>query len=654
MQWETQNPDDLWIDFTMVTLHERAVHSVDDIMREFSKNPEKHQNSKFQYSEKKFIARLYPSKYSKLKSDDFNFNSPRSYPDSIRYLFNINTPFVVIIPETKNRIDEKSAHVMISSIIQAAQSSYFLYPIFINIPLKEFYEYIGICISDKSVTHYYSKTNWNYSEVSDYQSSLNFFKTKIKNMHSILFSSRRFLEINNNYFGRDAIYTHSCFYSLVNTDPITKIRILFQWNRSSPDTTGPVLSNASYLKLSVIYQTNSSPQTSLHTFLNKRISLDGKDDFKIWKGERLNSRIYAFMNNIFHNPKVTTTTFSKPINKSCSNFFKSAPENSLLEQIAVEIAEMKTLANFSMLWCEFLKNIRSCADQSIPIPGIDDSIDYKYCLIYQNLQIINSYIINGNKKFCMAENIFEQYVDLYKKARKENVLRMIILAFKNQNQNPEFNDFQKVLSLSEKDDFDEKEILKAWNETSQENFEFDAKESIEFALDYLEGLKPSEVHLQIILILFDIAIRDLSKRAPIEVPFASTPYENLIKLLNKNKNASSLPEFKLICSAIEETTLKCEIVNSALSKIPSAKFVNQLFEKGYSSMDNAEEIQAVTSLIEVMNLENLLKHTAVNEFIFTGKAKIENNDADQYLFVSKQRQEENDKYIVALAYQELL
>lgn len=657
MIWEPQNPDVLWLDFSTITLIERTVHTIDDMMRVFSLSPEKYQKGNFRYNEKEYGAHMYPSKYSKLRSDDFSFSPPIAYPDAIRYLFHIDTPFVVIMPE-KDRITDQEAHGMTSEIIQAAQSSSFFYPIFFNIPYKEYYRYIGVSITDKLITHFYSSTEWWHSKLDNYQNSYNFFTQKLGKIDSILYSSRRFLEIDNKYFGKESNYTYSSFYSVVNSDPINKLRILFQWNRSPPDAKGPMLSNASYLKLSVVHQTEGSPETPLHIYVNRRSSLEGKDEFKIWKTERLNSRIYSLMNNIFHsssNPKPCSFSTFK-------GFFKSAPEKSLLEKISIEIAEMRTLANFCSLWCEFLKNIRYCADNLIPIPYVDDSVDFKYCLIYQNLQVINSYIRNG-EKYCIAENIFEQYVELYRKAKEKHVLQTIVIAFKNQNGEATFEDFKKLLltknskSTQTENDEDEtinEDIFDVWNKADQCQFKFNKEENIEFALDYLEGLKPSEVQSQIVLILFDIAIRDISKRAPIEIPYACVSYDNLVELFKQKRFASSLVDFKKICRAIEETTLRCEIVNSALSKIPSANFVNQLFEKGYCSIDNPEEIQSVSSLIEVMNIDDLLLHTTINEFIFTGKTKIGEKESNHYLFVSYQRpgQDEPDKYVMALAYQD--
>ena len=179
MEWEPQNPDVLWSDFSLITLEEHSVHSIDDILREFAKNIEKHQKSVFSYKDKQFVARLYPSKYTKLKLNDFNFYSPRSYPDSIRYLFNIKSSFVVISPDASYRIEKEDAHVMSSTVIQAAHLSSFFYPIFINIPQKRFYQYVGVCITDNRITHFYSKSNWQKGEITDYHSSLNFFKTKL-------------------------------------------------------------------------------------------------------------------------------------------------------------------------------------------------------------------------------------------------------------------------------------------------------------------------------------------------------------------------------------------------------------------------------------------------------------------------------------------
>ena len=227
-------------------------------------------------------------------------------------------------------------------------------------------------------------------------------------------------------------------------------------------------------------------------------------------------------------------------------------------------------------------------------------------------------------------------------------------SFKNQKSVPfSYEEFSKEVKIDEE----------TWNsihsKINRENYMVsDTLEILEICLDYLESLKPSEVYSQIILSMLDAAFRDITKRAIIEIPLSRDAYNTIKKSFeefsDKWKNTDSLSPADLIplCRIIEENTLKIDLVNSALSKIPSFQFVLQLFDKGFCSLDTSKDIESISSIVEAMNLDGLFNHIKGREFIFTGKSTKNDEESLQYLFVSKRKDDSIEKYIIATAFQE--
>ncbi|OHT11171.1 hypothetical protein TRFO_01074 [Tritrichomonas foetus] len=658
MEFNHEQIEALWLDFSTSTMSERTMTSIETIFRNFSLHPKKHQKKEFRFDNKTFIARFYPTDYTKKQMNVDEFDLYLSYPDTVRYIFRVSTPFVVITVKN-DRITEKQGHAMISTLAPTAQSSEFVYPVFINIPLKTYILYTGFCSTNSRNIHYYSNTIWKEIEqVDTYQNALNFFKNNFCSPKAIIFSARQQMDIENIHFSKDAFYSHDCYYSKVATDPIYRLKIFFQWNPVSADSFEPHPSNASHLRVTTEYKMNYSHRTSMHSFIKRLSSLNPQNDsFKIWLANLpIDSKILSAMNEIM-NPNNYLHAHS--IKTNTTFYFKSAPENSLIERVAIEIANSKTLANFASIWTEFLKRIRENVQKKIVLPGVDSILRYSNCLIYQNIQVINSYLSNPNSNILLlTEDRFNEFKEIYQKTSNQSILQQMINSFKYQNPDSSFDTFYQIIFSNENqeksNDLNDNKnlVFDLWNSEKVLQIRYD--ENIEIALDYLESLKPSEVYFQLVPVMLDAAFRDISRRAPIEIPFANEAYK-LIKKAYENCIEKNMESYVQVCRAIEENTLKFELVNSALTKIPSAKVVNQLFENGFCAFDASDDIESVSALIEVMNLDGLFDHVTNREYVFTGISNHNNEESFQYLFVSKQQADDiKGKYVVATVFQECL
>lgn len=655
MEFEVQSPEVLWRDFSTTTSQEYSTRTIDFILRKFSKSINHHQVEQFMYKNQIFTARIYPPTYSKIKDAESAENSKLSYPDSIRFLFRIKTPFFVITSGEgyENRIGKDTAHNLSSTILPACDSSNFFMPVFINIPLKMSNIYIGMSISSdkKYVKHFYSETKWDSESCetfANFDKSNNFFVSKFGPFDSHFASLRQTMVLTNSDFPKNAEHKYSSFYSKINADPIKKLTLFFQWNKFSPNSFHPVPSNSSYLKVYADFDINGERKTNLHMFVKKKPSIDKQDDFKIWLTSKRNSKCMSLINNLF----------SSDSNLSHKKrFFKSAPSNSLLEKLSICIAEMELVANFAILWTEFLKEIRNHAENKTPIPSVNDDVDYSYCLIYQNLQIINCCINHNDEPiFYMSENTFSQYAQVFLKSKNQEILKMLIKVFKMQKSKNTLDDFksffiQCINEISSENAFnfdeifDQSMINELFTRDDYHNT-FQSTEIIELALDYLESLKPSEVYNQIVLVLFDYVYSDISVNIMPEIPFIQTSFDTLqneYKNLQSNLNYDS---YRFLCRVIEDTRLKIEIVNSLLIKIPSAPFVIELLEKKFCSTESPTEISYIANLIQVLNLDDVFKKIDKNEYIFTGSSKDDLND--HYLFASRQKMDnQTNKVILA-------
>ena len=645
--FEHQDLGELWSDYSTVTSTEKSMTFAETILLNFKNNIKIHQKLPFEYDGNTYIARFYPLNYTKKTKNFDEFNIYLSYPDTVRYIFHITSPFVVITSKT-DRITERKAHSMLSALAPAMELTRFRFPVLINIPLKVFIKYIGASFSSNASIHYYSNSLWNEIELVDsYPKALNFFKEAFYDPKFIDFSGRQHMEINYTHYADSVRYRYDCFYSNVADDPIQTIKIFFQWNKILTTSFQPRPSNASHLRITINSKNQYSHRTPMHSFIKRKISLDGNDSFQIWTTDHPSSQIRNAISNIMSSDKKWNA------NSNNKGYFKSSPENSILETFSINVANLKTLANFASLWTEFLKKIRENVEKKIVIPNVStEGVNYSYCLIYQHFQIINAIITNNS--YVLAEDNFNEMKEMYAQSSNNSILEKLVLSFKNQKSVPfSYEEFSKEVKIDEE----------TWNsihsKINRENYMVsDTLEILEICLDYLESLKPSEVYSQIILSMLDAAFRDITKRAIIEIPLSRDAYNTIKKSFeefsDKWKNADSLSPADLIplCRIIEENTLKIDLVNSALSKIPSFQFVLQLFDKGFCSLDTSKDIESISSIVEAMNLDGLFNHIKGREFIFTGKSTKNDEESLQYLFVSKRKDDSIEKYIIATAFQE--
>ena len=636
MQFESLDVVDMWRDFTTQTRTEVSMSSLESVLARFASNKTGKSKETIDFplpedgASVKLTLTFYPDWYTKARGMEDVFNIALSYPDIVRTLFHVQGPFVVIRGSSDFRIKEASARRIVSFGVSSAVAIAFEYPVFVCIPLKPYLHYVGFQYKKGEVTHFASQSHyWDDNLVSTFPEMRAAFLKGFHAPKSVMFSGRQILTIDCADFSAAATYRHVSFYSKVNADPLYRLKLFFQWDCRDPEGFVPVPSNASELVIIPEFRAAASHHTGMRSFIKRLASMKEHDNFQEWVS-----------------PSAITESVKSEVEKVFGAgardvrgkvVLKAAPAGSLVAELAVLIARHKTVKDFAEIWMVFVKKMRECAERKEAVANVSgEKVDFGCCLIYQKLQLFNMCIamLGGKEKvFVQSEDQYEQSRKFYEQTKER---RYLLECWKTRE--AQFGESREAF---------ESEFAKIEGDVE---LDFDPALQIEMIVDYLECMKPTEVFEQIVLVQVEAAVADVESRALVDIPMSKEAVENVQKAMDDFRQGKC--ELASMCEALETNTLKIEIVNSALSKIPSAATVNEMLTKGFTVIRRSSTDGSVSPLVEALNLDSRFDDFIQRQdYVFTGESEF-GEDNVQYMFVSKRNDNGMDMYVIATAIRE--
>lgn len=639
-----------WSDFTNVTELEETITSLEVILRNIKDQTDKVIIKRFSWqTESGFEPRDYklkfiPITYTKIRTINDQYSLNGSYYDSIRALFHISSPFVLITGS--ERIMKADIEYLLSMLSITIINSEFPYPIFFNIPLKTYLHYIGIQYSGNQCLHFYSQTHYQIpDECEDFNTMQIFFNSHFgQNADNLAFSAQYHYSFDFLTYPKSLTHTLVSFNSNLETDPVESLNFYFEWPYSTSRIEYPSLSTTKSLLVIATYLKKISRRNPLHSFIKRKKSLIKNDNWKVWTASTGNPSLKTEIEDLFSQESAFDS-----VNESVN---KSAPIHSLLGQFAILVANYKTLSNYVSLWTIFVQELRKHYEQRKSLPCIETSgPNFGNCILYQKIQMINYCItcLNSPNNVYYAETE-DQAKEAEIFAEKDNAnldycsrfrnrkIRAYIAQYKKLNQNASLDQFIKNYPCDI--DF----IQQIWNNCSLDE-SFNPNTQAEIALDYIECMMPLEAYSQLVNVMLNESYNFVKSRIPPNSTASQKAFHAVNDLLRKTDDPLE------ICKSIEDFSLVVETFNSLLAKIPNyPHIIDTLFNTHNYRTNNPEEIQMFMNIFQMIHSDLIQEEN----YIFTGDIKTNGISNMQFLQISKQHVSHGKKAVISSIFQETL
>lgn len=698
---------DLWADFTLTTPMEEAISTVEGVLREWKTCPlDKNITSRFGFKGNYYTLALFPANYSEITEQIEYIGIPKSPVDIAKNIFRLSIPFVLISDAKKRNIDNKIARDVINVVYPAAIASHFKYPFFVQIAQPEYASFIGYCIHSRKYTYYSSHMDFSVQKhFSSIESTKNVFVSTFKDTVSGLnYSARQHYSIRTVAFSEQlSFYKKSLFCSKLKKDPIKTIKLCAEWPKASlaNNLHNPVDACNYCIQ---IEKRNAFPTSNTAYFMNLLAKSIQFNNWKSLSNDFSNQRIVKQIEMLFEHNDLPTTE---------KTILKAAPMNSILCRLTEMLANTASFSEFATLWNLFVTKLRQYYDQKKLIPGVDTKgPNFNHCLLYQKLEMINfclqdenciideldqsgKLLISGEKMIFPAtqvipvrteDQIQESEQLLFKNAddQRQKVLiqskqlKSDMSAFKAANPTAVFSDFIRWYSPT---DFNEgtKELStrmstsdNLWKElwettparsTDDQSPLFNKVEQCEFALDYIEGLSPTELIGDLVPVLLAQSYFAIKSEAVPDIRNNAHTFQTILNSLSefhevveKAETNLSLNEYigigESLFLEIQKATVTIQFANSLLHKFPNCiDMVNSLMDDEIYFARTVEEKDAIKKFINSLNLDlNQVNFLTAKEFIVSGETEVENNKLSHCLYVSDYL----EKCIIASSIQELI
>lgn len=679
---ETQ---ELWSDFSVVKPFEESVNSIDQILREWTQKPIK-LTKKNVFLNGERIKLVYVPKYfcipefilDTIHYSDLNISA-------IRELFGITTDFVYFCP--KKIIDQSYIKLYISIMSNAIIASNFEFPIFIQVFKTDNLQYYGIRRTKSTIEHFnstvYETSPAEFKSMSKIKSSI---LEQHSNVSNILVSTRYLSNLNELDFRKSLKFTKYTYYSTITNDPIKKLSFYLVFDETNIENNKIDILNPSHIAIQCRFRNSYDTNSKLRQFAALVHTVWTYPSIKAAIVPPFTIDANEIINSIFSQPE-------QPKAFQCD--IHGAPPLSCLSKLAIEMCEAATVESMSLLWSKFVKQIRIFSDKNQIIPGVDtDGVNFQHCIIYQKLQMINYCIAHPEAGFIEAEGYKDYYLvdgserifvpelqtvpmrtkdqyDIQGKLLQNSddeysisvieQLKSDIASFKAANPSAVFADFVHwyyPLSFdATKNDVKEgfhqqgKELWESTNACEarkQSKRLFDQIEQKELALDYLETLVPGDILPQMIKVVLESALYELSDpilpKIKESIEIAKKSYKNFDLIF---KDPEKHPTMNDIASYVrdpieklEELAFKCSCLDSLLIKFEGCpNVVKLLYECGECAVSDEEKPQLERFFNKVDFRGRQAATARAREYII----RFDGDGYNQRLFISDRDQ----KFIVA-------